>query len=68
MKVTIKEHGEKHSYESESDELTSNEIVNVFFNLCVSAGWHRDSVTESMHEKVCEIMDEKINQDQQRHG
>tara|TARA_R110002020_G_C16183105_1_gene765005 strand:- start:718 stop:915 length:198 start_codon:yes stop_codon:yes gene_type:complete len=65
MKITMEHHGEKHSYESESgDGLNATALVNILFNFCVSAGWHRDSITDAMHEKVCESMDEKINQNQ----
>jgi|TARA_R100000951_G_scaffold23045_1_gene19138 hypothetical protein len=58
MKITIEHHGEKFSYETESDALDSTELVDALFNLCVSAGYHRNSIADSMHEKVCQNMDE----------
>jgi hypothetical protein len=62
MKITIEHHGEKFSYETESDALDSTELVDALFNLCVSAGYHRNSISDSMHEKVCQSMDERNNQ------
>jgi hypothetical protein len=54
MKITIEHHGEKFSYESECDELNSTNLVEILFNLCVSAGYHRNSIADSMHEKATE--------------
>jgi hypothetical protein len=55
MKITIEHHGEKFFYETENDALDSTELVDVLFNLCVSAGYHRNSIADSMHEKADQV-------------
>ncbi len=52
MKITFEFKSEKYSYESEQDYLDSTNLVESLFNLCVSAGYHRNSIADSMHEKA----------------
>jgi len=56
MKITIEHYGKKYSYEEDSDELTSDELVNILFNCCVYAGWHKDSIADAMRDKAAELM------------
>jgi len=58
MKITIEHYGEKFSYETESNALAPTELVDALFNLCVCAGYHRNSIADSMHEKATEEVEE----------
>ena len=62
MKITIKHDGEKHSYESESEDgLNATCLVNVLFNLCCSQGWDRDSIAGAMRDKADEFFEEETS-------
>ena len=62
MKITIEHCGKKYSYEEDSDELTSDELVDILFNCCVYAGWHKDSIADSMHDKASEFLEEETSE------
>lgn len=58
----MEHYGEKHSYETEPENgLKATCLVNVLFNFCVSAGWHRDSIAGAMRDKAAEFFEEETS-------
>jgi len=55
MKITIESYDKKYSYEGDNEALTADELVDIVFNCCVFAGWHRDSVADAMLDKLYEF-------------
>lgn len=50
MKIQIESYGKKYTFESESDNLTTKEIIEIITNLLVSAGYSYENVIETMEQ------------------
>ena len=44
MKIEISAHQRKHSFETEHDDVTIDEVMDGLYGLLVAAGFHRDTV------------------------
>jgi hypothetical protein len=55
MKITIEQHKEKFTYESEFDSMDMSELTDKLYALCITAGYHPDSVGECFFEKGREM-------------
>ena len=55
MKITIEQHKEKFTYESEFDSMDMSELTDKLYALCLTAGYHPDSVGECFFEKGREM-------------
>ena len=55
MKITIEQHKEKFTYESEFDSMDMSELADKLYALCITAGYHPDSVGECFYTKGQEM-------------
>ena len=55
MKITIEQHEETFSYESELDSMDMSELTEKLYGLCIAAGYHPDSVGECFYTKGQEM-------------
>jgi hypothetical protein len=55
MKITIEQHKEKFTYESEFVDVDMSELTEKLYALCIGAGYHPDSVGECFFEKGREM-------------
>ena len=55
MKITIEQHKEKFTYESEFDSIDMSELTEKLYALCITAGYHPDSVGECFYTKGQEM-------------
>ena len=55
MKITIEQHEEKFSYESELDSMDMSELTEKLYGLCIAAGYHPNSVGECFYTKGQEM-------------
>jgi len=44
MKIEIEAHGKKYSFESQNDDLTTSEIIEIITNLLISAGYYYKNI------------------------
>lgn len=51
MKITIEQHKEKFTYESEFDSMGLSDVTEKLYGLCIAAGFHPDAVGECFFEK-----------------
>jgi hypothetical protein len=68
MKITIEQHKEKFTYESECDSIDMSELADKLYALCITAGYHPDSVGECFYTKGQEMTehlypDDKVEED-----
>ena len=50
MKITIEAYKKKHTFESEYDDFTSEEIIEIIVNLLISAGYSKENIIEIMNQ------------------
>ena len=55
MKITIEQHKEKFTYESEFDSMDMSELTDKLYGLCIAAGYHPDAVGECFYTKGQEM-------------
>jgi hypothetical protein len=55
MKITIEQHEEIFTYESELDSMDMSELTEKLYGLCIAAGYHPDSVGECFYTKGQEM-------------
>jgi hypothetical protein len=67
MKITIEQHEEKFSYESEFDSMDMSELTEKLYGLCIAAGYHPDSVGECFHTKGQEMTEHLYPDDNADH-
>ena len=46
MKIEIEAHGKKYSFESQNDDLTTSELIEIITNLLISAGYSYENIKE----------------------
>ena len=46
MKIEIEAQGKKHTFESQNDDLTTIEIIEIITNLLISAGYYYENIKE----------------------
>ena len=52
MKITLEHHGDKISIETKGDGHTATEFIDYICKLMLCAGYHYESVKESIYEKA----------------
>ena len=50
MKITIEAYNKKHIFESESNDFTSTEIIEIIVNLLVCACYSKENIIEIMNQ------------------
>lgn len=50
MKIQIEAYGKKYSFESEDNDFTSSEVIEIIVNLLVSAGYSKENIIEIMNQ------------------
>ena len=48
MKITIEANKKKYTFESKSDDLTTQEIIKIITNLLISAGYDYKNIKEEL--------------------
>ena len=48
MKITIEAYKKKHTFESEYDDFTTSEIIEIITNLLISAGYDYKNIKEEL--------------------
>ena len=48
MKIQIEAYGKKHTFESEYDDLTTEEIIEIITNLLISAGYDYKNIKDEL--------------------
>ena len=52
MKITLEQHGDKFSIETESDGQSAFEFLDYVCHLMMCAGYHHESVKQAIYEKA----------------
>ena len=68
MKITIEQHKEEFTYESEFDSMDMSELTEKLYGLCIATGYHPDTVGECFYAKGREMTehlypDDKVEED-----
>ena len=48
MKITIEAYKKKHTFESDYDDLTTEEIIEIITNLLISAGYDYQNIKDEL--------------------
>ena len=48
MKIQIEAYGKKHSFESQYDDFTTSEIIEIITNLLISAGYDYKNIKDEI--------------------
>ena len=48
MKITIEAHKKKHTFESQYDDFTTSEIIEIITNLLISAGYDYKNIKDEI--------------------
>jgi hypothetical protein len=63
MKITIEQHEETFTYESELDSMDMNELTEKLYGLCIAAGYHPDSVGKCFYTQGQEMTEQLYSDD-----
>jgi hypothetical protein len=63
MKITIEQHEETFTYESELDSMDMNELTEKLYGLCIAAGYHPDSVGKCFYAQGQEMTEHLYSDD-----
>jgi hypothetical protein len=50
MKITIENYKKKHIFESEYEDFTSEEIIEIIVNLLICTGYSKENIIEIMNQ------------------
>jgi len=48
MKIKIEVHEKKYSFESQNDDLTTSELIQIITNLLISAGYSYENIKDEL--------------------
>lgn len=52
MKISIEQYGNKAIYESDSEDLTSDEVLEVFKGLMITLTWQESTIIDGMKDLI----------------